>query len=112
MADTNQVVVEAGNCTCHTVHIAHIHHRNFPEIWAECETAAEGATRLSNLLSQELKATGDNWHRESIELAVADVQAYIDALDGLVEGTSVEEHPSVDPDPTAATRTSDRVGNS
>ena len=42
VTDLDQVIVQTGECACHSVHIVHIHHRNFPEIWAECGTAAEG----------------------------------------------------------------------
>ena len=100
VTDPNQVIVQTGECACHSVHIAHVHHRNFPEIWAECGTAAEGATHLSRLLARELEGGGDNWHRESIRQAVADVQAYVDASGHFVEGPSVEgaaaEHPAAD----------------
>ena len=39
---------------------------------------AEGATHLSNLLARELEGAGDNWHRESIQQALADVQAFLE----------------------------------
>ena len=110
VTDLNQVIVQTGECACHSVHITHIHHRNFPEIWAECGTAAEGAAHLSNLLARELEGAGDDWHRESIRQAVADVQAYVDASGRLVEGPSVEEQHPAHRDPTAPACPPEPVG--
>ena len=110
VTDIDQVIVETGECACRSVHINHIHHRNFPEIWAECGTAAEGAAHLCNLLARELDAAGDSWHRESIREALADVQAYIDALGRRVQGPSVEEQHTAHRGPTALACPTERVG--
>ena len=112
VTNPNQVIAQTGECACHSVHITRIHHRHFPEIRAECGTAAEGATHLSNHLARELEAAGDNWHRESIEQAVADVQAYIDASGHLVGGPSVEEQHPAHREPTAPSRPPEPVGKS
>lgn len=112
MTNINAIIVQSSESANQAVRCMHIHHRNFPEIWAECGTAAEGATRLSTLLARERDWAGDDWHRECIGQAVADVHAYVDAFDRPVERRSVDEDHEVDRDPAAAASPFDRVGNS
>lgn len=85
MADVNQVIVEDGEQVCQLPLSTHVHHRNFPEIWTECETAAEGAAQLSGLLAREAEGAGDNWQRGPIQQAVADVEAFVEASDHPVD---------------------------
>ena len=60
-----------------TAHSTRVHHRDFPEIRAEGETPAVAATHLVNQLTRALDSALTAWRRETIEHAIADVQAFV-----------------------------------
>jgi hypothetical protein len=79
--DPNQVIVHPTECSaCSAVHTTRVHHREFPEVWAECGSSAEGATHLMLLLSRFLDGAGSHYRRDAIEQALADVEAFLDTL--------------------------------
>ena len=55
---------------------AQVHHRDFPEIRAEGDSPAIAARNLSNHLARALDSALTNWRRETIQQAIADVQAF------------------------------------
>jgi hypothetical protein len=77
---TSRVVVTESKCSCHSVSTTQIHHRHFPEIWAQGPTALEGATQLTRHLERALEASRSQWHTKIMREALADVSAFLDAL--------------------------------
>jgi hypothetical protein len=76
--DQSQLIVTTGVCReCQTVHTTQVHHRHYPEIQAEGETPELAAARLVNRLSRVLDTAPDRWRNESIQSAIADIQAFI-----------------------------------
>ncbi len=53
-----------------------VHHRDFPEIRASGQSPADAATQLVNQLTRALDSALTNWRRESMQHAIADVQAF------------------------------------
>ncbi len=78
--DDGRVVVEDGLCTQCAVSAKQVHHRDFPEIRAECGSAAEGASHLAGQLSVYREGAQSAWHRELIDRAIADVAEFLDTL--------------------------------
>ncbi|WP_422926290.1 hypothetical protein [Singulisphaera sp. PoT] len=83
--DLERVVVKDGMCSLCELPTKRVHHRHFPEIWAECYSEAAGIAQLSELLSRYRDGAQSDWHRDAIDLAIADVAAYREALDREVE---------------------------
>jgi len=75
--ESSRVIVTTGA----TASTAQVHHRDFPEIRAEGESPAMAARNLENHLTRALDTALTNWRRETIQQAIADVQAFV-ALDG------------------------------
>ena len=78
--DASPVVVDDGVCGCCSVHTKQVHHRDFPEIWAEAGTVAEGASHLAGELARARDSVGGAWHREAIDRASADVSDFLGTL--------------------------------
>ena len=70
--DQSRVIVTPGA----TAQSSQVHHRDFPEIRADGESPADAAKNLSNHLTRALDSALTNWRRESIEQAIADVEAF------------------------------------
>ncbi len=97
--EPSRIVVCPADCASHSVHTTHVHHRNFPEIYAECGTLTETAEHLAQQLLRAHEGARSAWHRESIEEAIADVRAYREALERgeepkLAHCDQCEEHAS------------------
>lgn len=71
--DPSRVIVTTGA----TTNTARVHHRDFPEIRAEGESPTVAARNLSNHLTRALDTALTNWRRETIQQAIADVQAFV-----------------------------------
>ena len=67
------------NTTC-------VHHRDFPEIRAEGESAEVAASHLANQLARAMDSALTQWRRETIGKAIADVQAFTKGNAGDVAG--------------------------
>ena len=81
--DLSRVVVIEGVCdTCHTIHSTHAYHRDYPEIQAEGDSAADVAARLVNKLAAVLDSAVDHRHREAAERAIVNVKAFADGKAG------------------------------
>jgi hypothetical protein len=104
LADQSRVIVEDGVCDRCAVPTKRVHHRDFPEIRAECGSVAEGGAHLAGQLSRARDGVGSDWHREAIERAVADVGAFLDTLaEAGREGEASWRCSVRGPDPLAAT---------
>ncbi len=80
LTDRNRVIVEDAPCTRCGVPSKEMHHRHFPEIRSECGSIAEGAAHLHDQLLLYREGAQDPWHRETIDVAVADVAAFRESL--------------------------------
>ena len=76
MTHISPVIVIEGSCANGVTHGKRVHHRNFPEIWAEAGSVAEGLAILTNHLSRACEGIESGWHAELIEAAMADVVEY------------------------------------
>jgi hypothetical protein len=54
ITEVNRIIVSEGPCDICSVHVPHIHHRNFPECGAQGETTADAARNLMNLFVKNL----------------------------------------------------------
>lgn len=78
--DRQHVIVEEGQCSRCRVHTKSLHHRHYPEIRAECGSIAESAVHLAAQLASYRESAQSDWHRQSIDLALADVAEFLDSL--------------------------------
>lgn len=78
MIDTERrIVLAEGPSETHGGAHTCIYHRDFPENWAQGETATEAANHLVNLFEKNLDSVGDPLHREAIERALIDIQDFL-----------------------------------
>jgi hypothetical protein len=76
MADPSRVIVTAVDHPFHTVHALCVHHRDFPEVRSEDNSAEAAAVRLAERLSASLDSASSGWRREMLECAIEDVRAF------------------------------------
>jgi hypothetical protein len=76
LAEQRRVIVEDGMCDCCAIPTKRVHHRDFPEIRAECRSVAEGASQLAGQLSRAREGIESVWHREAFDQATLDVAAF------------------------------------
>jgi hypothetical protein len=72
VTDVSRVIVMSGTTSSST----RVYHRDFPEIRSDGETAEDAAAHLVNQLVRALDSALTPWRRESIQQAIADVQAF------------------------------------
>jgi hypothetical protein len=77
---SSKVIATRGICAGHSVHATLVHHRDFPELWAEGGTAVEAAKCLARMLSNALADCSSAWRRAAIAKAISDVAEYIAEL--------------------------------
>lgn len=70
--DPSQVVVSIGG----TAGESQVNHHDFPEIRAQGQSRGEAAHNLANQLRRALDSALTNWRRETIQKAIADVEAF------------------------------------
>jgi hypothetical protein len=80
MTQSCPVIVIEGACANGVIHGKHVHHRNFPEIWAEASSVAEGLAILMNHLLHACEGIDCGWQAELIKAAKADVVEYHERL--------------------------------
>jgi len=71
--DLSRVIVTTGA----TAHGSLVYHRDYPEIRTEGETPTVAASHLVNQLSRALDSALTQWRRETIQQAIADVEAFV-----------------------------------
>ena len=76
-----RIIVTQGPCEAHGVAHLCVHHRDFPENWAQGETIAIAARYLLNLFEMNLDSVGGSRHREGIEQAIADIRDFLAELE-------------------------------
>ena len=81
--DQSRVIAIEGECDCHTVHLAKVHHRDFPHIHAEAVTPTIAAAYLAEQLTRVLDTAPDPVNREQIQKAIDDVRYLIQSYDFL-----------------------------
>jgi hypothetical protein len=74
------VIVKEGECTSCAVPTKQVHHRDFPEIWAEAGTAIEGLAHLAKRMSSARESARTEWQRGLIEHAITDIAEFIETL--------------------------------
>ncbi|MBY0394998.1 MAG: hypothetical protein K2X91_00820 [Thermoleophilia bacterium] len=73
--EQSRVIVTTGGTANTTV----VSHRDFPEIRADGANAREAAAHLVGQLQRALDSALTTWRRQTLERAIADVQAFADA---------------------------------
>jgi hypothetical protein len=76
----DRVIVGTGECACHSMPTAHVHHSHFPEIQGESLTPYEAARELVRLLNRSLDCIGSQWRRDILHAAIADVEEFLGEL--------------------------------
>lgn len=71
--DQNRVIVTSGV----TSHSTRVHHRDFPEIRADGESAKDAASHLANKLALAMDTALTDWRRQTLGQAIADVEAFV-----------------------------------
>lgn len=76
-AEPKRIIVT--ECRCHecSVHSVLVHHESFPELRVEDMTAEMAAGHLANRLAAAHDSVPDPAHRETIQCALADAQAFL-----------------------------------
>src|SRR5208282_3842644 len=77
-ADPKRIIVTESRCPSCSVHTVLVHHQTFPELQIEGLSAEKAAGHLVNRLGATLDSALDPLHREAIQLALADAQAFLD----------------------------------
>ncbi len=72
--DPGKVIVTIGEGSS----TARVHHRDFPEIRAEGPSPKQAASLLVHQLTRALESALIDWRRDRVNLAIADVQAFVD----------------------------------
>jgi hypothetical protein len=73
-SDQPRVIVIEGA----TAGASQVYHHDFPEIRADGENPSAAATHLANQLSRALDSALTDWRRQTINQAIADVQAFVE----------------------------------
>lgn len=80
LTDQSHLIVEDSLCASCSVHTIRVHHREFPEIRAECGSVIEGVTYLLVQLTCSRENIQSNWRRELIDRAIADASEFLETL--------------------------------
>jgi hypothetical protein len=70
--DPSRVIVMTGA----TAGSMRVYHRDFPEIRSDGETPQVAASHLANELTRALDTALTDWRRQTLNQAIADVQAF------------------------------------
>ncbi len=81
--DQSRVIAIEGECDCHTVHLAKVHHRDFPHIHAEAVTPTIAAAYLAEQLTRRPRHGARPREPGQIQKAIDDVRYLIQSYDFL-----------------------------
>lgn len=76
-ADPRTVVVTEEFCNACGTPRVNVHHQSFPEMRISGDSTGQAVDELATRLETNLTAVSDPMHREPVQLAIADVQAFI-----------------------------------
>lgn len=76
--DPKMVVVTDESCSACGSARFNVHHQSFPELRTSGESPKQAADGLLVSLESNLSVVSDSLHREPVQLAIADVRAFID----------------------------------
>lgn len=76
-SDPRKIVVTQTSCSHCGGDTVEVYHQSFPEMRISSASAQQAAERLSIELNNELAAVSDALHRDPVELAIADVTAFL-----------------------------------
>jgi len=76
-ADPRHIVVTQSSCNHCGTDTVEVYHQGFPEMRISGTSAQQAAEHLSKELESELDSVSDPFHRDPVELAIADVQAFL-----------------------------------
>jgi hypothetical protein len=79
-SNAGQVIVTTEDHCRSLFHGLSAHHRDFPEVHAEASSPKAAATRLAEFLSLTLENAPSEWRRQTIQQAIADVQAFAEEV--------------------------------
>jgi BON domain len=91
--ETNSMIVVDESFTHEGIPMRSVHHREFPEIRCEGETAKQGVLRLVHQLYQSREYAREPWQRDSIDQALVDARAYHASLSTKPLASSPSEDP-------------------
>jgi hypothetical protein len=74
------VIISESTCGGSAIHTITAHHRGYPEIAVEAVSAMRAIEHLERLLLRALDYDAENWRREALQQAVADVRLYASIL--------------------------------
>lgn len=77
-ADPRKIVVTESCCGACDVHTVRVHHQIFPELRVEGLSAEIAAGHLRNRLAASRETVPDDSHREAVQGAIDDLQAFLD----------------------------------
>jgi hypothetical protein len=77
-AEPKRIIVTESCCHTCSAHTVLVHHQTLPELQIEAPSAEKAAGHLVNRLRAALDSALDPLHREAIQLALADAQAFLD----------------------------------
>ncbi len=72
-----QVIVTPAEHAIHAVALTTVHHRNFPEVNGEGDSAEHAALHLAERLARTLDSAPSDWRREQIRHAIEDVHEFV-----------------------------------
>jgi hypothetical protein len=75
--DPSRVMVTPGA----TAQTTRVYHRDFPEIRTDGENPRDAATHLANQLTRALDSALTDWRRQTLNQAIADVEAFVSAAE-------------------------------
>ncbi len=76
-SDLKRVIVTQSSCHHCGVDAVEVYHQHFPEMRISGNSALQAAERLCAHLESELDAVSDPLHRNPVQFAIADVQAFL-----------------------------------
>lgn len=74
---TSNVIVDRQACTFGPVHAVEVHHRDFPELRSEGQTAAEAVSWLRQRMLQELESSPSHWRKSAMEKAIGELEEFL-----------------------------------
>jgi quercetin dioxygenase-like cupin family protein len=77
MSEQQKVIVTEEFCNACGTPRVNVHHQSFPELQTSGESPAQAVEELAIRLKANLAAVSDPMHREPVQRAIADVQAFI-----------------------------------